>query len=183
MSTPLLIEVKDFPEQTHVPPPVRINPWRRCLPQVLCAFACTASMFATFYFSYTQVQHVQLDWQQTDLNWKSQNTTFTVRNDNWFKDYSLKSDSVYQVFWYCKDLTAVVPECDWVPTQTLTVPHNKADQVISPRSQIHFHTINTKWDKHIAYWPEMVEACKYGLLMIFWNLGDLRTRTYDVCAK
>lgn len=181
MTTPLLIgKEKDFPDQSIVEPPVRTRTPCCCSSKLICAFVCTAMIFGSFIMFQGDVT---FHWESTDLDWKSQNSTFVLQNHNFLKIYSSPADKIHQVFWYCKDLSAVVPECDWVTTQTLVVPDYKIGKELWGGQSLKIRTINEDWDKHVEVWPQMIEACRYGLLMIFWTMGGLRTPTYDVCIE
>ena len=181
MTSPLLLgKDKDFRDQSYVEPPVRVRRPCCCDAKVICAFVCTALIFGTV----TMMQDdITFRWENTELNWKSQNSTFVLHNHNLLKSYSTPADKIHQVFWYCKDLTASVPECDWITTQTLDIPDYKIGKELWGGQEMRIRTINEDWDKHVEYWSDMIEACRYGLLMIYWTMGGVRTPTYDVCRE
>jgi len=124
---------------------------------------------------------VTLEWDSIDLDWKSQDSVFEIRNHDLFKTYNNLSPTIDQVFWKCDDLTKEQPECVWVTTQRLSVAANKVGGDVKGCGSLLMNTHNEDWTKGVLYWSEMVAACRYGLLRIYWRMGELRTGTYEVC--
>ena len=149
---------------------------------------CTSKLFVSLWCSALIVlcviagqPRVTFEWKSAELDWKSQDSVFEIRNHDLFKTYNNLSPTIDQVFWYCDDLTKQQPECIWVTTQTLSVPSNKVAKDVKGCGEIVINTHNENWNKHVDYWSEMVTACRYGLLRIYWRMGELRTPTYDAC--
>jgi len=157
---------------------VRGRTTRCCSGKLVCSLVCTALLFG---FAISSQEDVSFLWETTDMDWKSQNSTFSLYNHNFLKSYSNPADKIHQMFWYCKDIESVTPDCDWITTQTLAVPEYKVDKEIWGGRGVHIRTSNKDWDKHVEHWSDMIDACKYGLLMVFWSFGSLRTPTYNVC--
>ena len=152
-----------------------------CSGKVLCSLFCTVLIFVSVINS----QHnVSLTWEESALRgWRTTENKFRIANHNWLKTWKIREPAIQQQFWYCTDILAVEPQCDWITSQTLKIPETKLYKSIKGGSEMNFIVDTSNiWSKMAPYWEDMREACEYDLLLTFWTLGEIRSPTYRLCA-
>tara|TARA_B100001094_G_C18174934_1_gene797367 strand:- start:1776 stop:2381 length:606 start_codon:yes stop_codon:yes gene_type:complete len=152
-----------------------------CSGKVLCSLFCTALIF----WSVINSQHnVSLTWEESELTgWRTTENKFRIANHNWLKNWKLRDHTIDQQFWYCKDILAVEPDCEWITSQSLEIPKAKLYKTVKGGGEMNLVINNSKiWLKTAPYWDDMMEACKYDLLLTFWTVGGVTTPTYRLCT-
>jgi len=174
-----LLETPDIQPQQNTPK----TRWCAvcCSGKVLCSLFCTALIF----WSVINSQHnLSLMWEESELTgWRTTENKFRIANHNWLKNWRNRDSTINQQFWYCKDILAVQPDCEWITSQTLEMPENKIGKTVKGGGEMNFIVDSSKiWIKTAPYWEDMREACKYDLLLTFWTIGGISTPTYRLCA-